>query len=691
MVLYPSSTINLYAGVEIDNGEQLAFRTIQNQRAYFNAALQATAVDVQVIKKTGALRVSSSTFPASLICNCNYLSFHNPDFDDKTIYARIMDYEYVNNETVDLFYAIDYWQTWMFDLSYEECFIEREHLSEDDYAKAEINPYDPTILELKTGEDLPISKDLEKPMYEIGTGQNVDGSKLSDILSMSPHNLGVLIKISNIDFDDLDKEIATASDKPSYKFAAYLSAIAGTSLGFYYVTQKMANVMHTTNPSAFPTTDRWAVGSGWNWGGQNVYPFYGSSYRPQCCYIYDQYGAMLAGNYMSTFLDMMTTFTGGEPDKLIIDMTLIPNHLMFLGGRVDTGESLEGLKFGVRANNYLSVASHKLKRFPYSYERLIAPNGDVKEIQFEKFGSVQDGDDIAYFEMLLDISDKPVFIVSPINYKMSGINGNDTNILEAIYFDQFPTMPYTIDAFTAQVAAIANQTIGNRTLDSAADMANMDTQTNDTSQFIAFLGKAAGAISKGASAVAGGMEEGGIPGVGLVSAVAEGMSTFQLGAQQTTDRRKFNYAQDRWHSADSALTDAGGSEIANQLRLTRAAYACDKYFPSNGIGTTNFTYDSFCDIIALAVNLSSDVLHTYDRYFQLYGYKSGRAGLPRIIEYISGGSDLPHWEDLGASSGHKHITYVKTLDMKVQYSMIPVASYIKDMFDNGVRFIQGDA
>ena len=139
-----------------------------------------------------------------------------------------------------------------------------------------------------------------------------------------------------------------------------------------------------------------------------------------------------------------------------------------------------------------------------------------------------------------------------------------------------------------------------------------------------------------------------------------------------------------------ALTQMESSEIAKQLHMTKPAYACDKYYPSNGVGTTNFTVVSFCDIIALCVKLQPNILDVYDKYFTFYGYSSGRCGIPRLINYISGSNDpdeLPHW---GTISGNRQITYVKTMDMKVSYSMLNVASYIKAMFDNGVRMIKGD-
>ena len=676
MQITPDSTINLYSNVEIDNGEQLAFSSVANQNAYFQQHLAHAYTPCTVVRKTGALRVEIG---GAYVSNCNYISFINPAFDDKIIYARIIDYDYVNNECTEITYAIDYWQTWMFDVTYEASFIEREHLSEADWDRADANPYDPNIFELRTNENLPIGKDIEKAEYVIGTGANADGSKLGDIIGIDPH-LGVLIKIANIDFADLDAGISVMANRPSYKFAQYLNQVVNGSgvYSFYYITQSMQNYLVANYPSLIPT-DRYALNSGWSIQGGTVYPFYGSSYRPQCCYIYDSLGGEMAANYMGNFLEMMTTFTGGDPGRLIIDMTLIPNNIMFLGGRLDDGTSLSTLMFGVNSAKTLNVVNHKLMRYPYSYGRLISPNGDIKEFKFEDFINIQHNEDIGYMSMLLDISDKPVFIVAPVNYKISGINSENTNILECLYFDQFPTMPYTIDAFTAQVAAIANATIGNRTTDSAADMANWDVQSDEISQNIGMFQKIVNSVGSGVSSATSALEAGMPAGLGgvlsAVGAAGSAMSSYGMSAEMSMNRKKFEQARDRWHDADSALVDADGSTIANQLRLTKPAYACDKYFPSNGIGTTNFTVVSFCDIISLCVNLQPAILNIYDDYFTLYGYNSGRCGIPHVVSYVVGSSnqdELPHWATLG---GNKQITYIKTIDMKISYSMVPVASY----------------
>ena len=59
--------------------------------------------------------------------NCNYLMFKNTSFENKWFYAFITKVEYVNNITTDIYFDIDVLQTWYFDYTFEQFFVERQH------------------------------------------------------------------------------------------------------------------------------------------------------------------------------------------------------------------------------------------------------------------------------------------------------------------------------------------------------------------------------------------------------------------------------------------------------------------------------------------------------------------------------------------------------------------------------------
>ena len=705
MRITPSSTINLYANVDNESDERLIFSTRAKQIEYFLSKRVRQEVNCTLVRKSGMLHVEA---PMSVVCNCNYISFINPSFDNKEFYGYITNYKYINNECTDISYQIDYWQSYMFDVTFQNMYIEREHLSQADFEKAETNPYDPSIFEFRTAETLPVSKNLEKLTYTVGDSDATDGFKMTRALSnvvRVKNVVGTRTKLSNIDLADLD------SVKPgvSEGLADYLvSIVTGSdSLGYFYLPPTMGAYLQSHYSSKWGTSGKsfnnYALGDGWVASGNTpISPLYTSMYQPCCCYLYDQYGGDYVNNngHMSELIDTLTLMKALDS---IIDIKAVPDAFIVLAGK----QSASGnpITFAQRTvKSKISVTNKKLMRYPYSYLRIMAPNGDVKELQFERFSNVQGGEDACYISTSLDIADQPTLILAPKNYKMSGISnatGLGTNIFDAILFNQFPSMPYTVDAFLAQVAAVANQTIANRTLDNGWDLAAEQTAVDGTSDIINTLkiGLGAGATGSGfgldtdrdLNAIDGPRTYvSGAHGVGnLAQGVAKASEGYGYGSNLEARRGKFNAAAERWNEADYALAGADGNAIANQLALAKPAYACDKYYQSNGVGVTNFNNISMMDIIILRVTLDPQIRILYDNWFSHYGYTSGRCGIPRAIQFARGASqdaNLPHWVTLNG----KETTYVKTMDCKVIHSMLPVASYIKAMLDGGVRFIKGD-
>ena len=58
--------------------------------------------------------------------------FQNTSFGIKWFYAFITNVEYINNETSEITIEIDVMQTWHFDYTVNQCFVEREMAATDD-------------------------------------------------------------------------------------------------------------------------------------------------------------------------------------------------------------------------------------------------------------------------------------------------------------------------------------------------------------------------------------------------------------------------------------------------------------------------------------------------------------------------------------------------------------------------------
>lgn len=692
MRIVPDSTITLYSGVTIDNGEQLAFSSKAKQTAYFASKVVRSAVPCTTVRKSGTLRVD---IPGSVMATCNYLSFVNPSFDNKIVYARIIDYDYINNECIEISYAIDYWQTWMFDVSYDSMYIDREHLSQAEWVLAEANPYDPTIMEFKTGESLDISKDLEKLMYTVGSSTNNDGFKIGDVIaSAAPlvnDAIGALVKVSEISFDDLDAD-TTYTTTPSQVFVNILTAIANEGLGYYKLTEATYAYLTTKYPSA--GIQREATGSEWTYGGTSISPAFNNRMAVPCNIMYDPSRLQLT--------NLLEALTRWECVSSIAGMYAIPKNIMFLAGSAGGSSYQQSSIYAGQqtAKTHLSVTNKKLMRYPFSYMRVMTPTGDIKELHYEDFAEVQGGTDSCKMLLSLDITDIPTLIVAPYQYKMSGysdISANNCNIFEAVYFAQFPTMPYMIDAYLTQEAAVTHEVISRRTIDGAWEMSMQHESVSKTKENVDLLGKIGSFIGIGSGIgdayekeASGGKPGGMTSGLGMLGAGAGAASWgYEYGYTLAGRRGQQENAEAMWHGAGSSLAGASDNAIARNLAGTRPAYACDKYIPSNGVGATNFNILSSCDILFLRVSLNSDIISKYDTYFSHYGYTSGRCGIPRVIRFTQGSntdSEIPHWITVDG----RPTTYIKTADCKVTNAMLPVASAIKSMFDSGVRMIKGD-
>lgn len=127
----PYTDICLLRDVPLDNhyDNTLTFTSQSAQFAYFYSkrVKYITANSYQRTMK-GTLRIACSMDEA---IECNYLYFNNRLHEDKIIYAFITGWEYVNEETTEISYEIDVFQTFWYDVRLLDVFVEREHDNTD--------------------------------------------------------------------------------------------------------------------------------------------------------------------------------------------------------------------------------------------------------------------------------------------------------------------------------------------------------------------------------------------------------------------------------------------------------------------------------------------------------------------------------------------------------------------------------
>ena len=117
--------------LEEDSLNQLTFNSQQEQLNYFNTTIVQSfnTDDYTYIKKDNVVKVSSNI---DSIINANYLYYRNDGFPNAKLYfCFITNMEYVNENCTAITFETDSFQTYQFDIHYEQTFIEREHTDND--------------------------------------------------------------------------------------------------------------------------------------------------------------------------------------------------------------------------------------------------------------------------------------------------------------------------------------------------------------------------------------------------------------------------------------------------------------------------------------------------------------------------------------------------------------------------------
>ena len=126
----PSSTITLCkTPLEADQNNQLTFATASAQESYFSGLTgNLTFTEYTYVRENDSINLE---IPYDQCISYNYLYYKNSNFSNKYFYCFITDYQYVNENTTKVFIKTDVYQTWMFQLVYKKCFVEREHVAND--------------------------------------------------------------------------------------------------------------------------------------------------------------------------------------------------------------------------------------------------------------------------------------------------------------------------------------------------------------------------------------------------------------------------------------------------------------------------------------------------------------------------------------------------------------------------------
>lgn len=129
--IYPNTDIVLCRDVPLDDTyvNTLTFANQSSQQSYFYSKAYKTLTNNSYQRTMeGKLRIQCSMSEAML---CNYMYFRNVSFENKYFYCFITGWKYINNETTEISYEVDAFQTFWYDIRWLDCFVEREHVNDD--------------------------------------------------------------------------------------------------------------------------------------------------------------------------------------------------------------------------------------------------------------------------------------------------------------------------------------------------------------------------------------------------------------------------------------------------------------------------------------------------------------------------------------------------------------------------------
>lgn len=127
----PQSTLTLYANIPFSNDYQNTkwHTNSTNQINYFNNFIDSSHTLNSYTYLRKGYRINLPYVVDNV--NVNYCCITNNEYSSKRYYYFITDLQYENSGTTTIFIELDVIQTYMFDMSFKQSFVVREHVSDD--------------------------------------------------------------------------------------------------------------------------------------------------------------------------------------------------------------------------------------------------------------------------------------------------------------------------------------------------------------------------------------------------------------------------------------------------------------------------------------------------------------------------------------------------------------------------------
>ena len=569
--IVPNSAVSFYR-VDSADGSRPVFTSREAQSAYFDAHVVARNVDCTYVKHSrNTIKLQQSL---ATVMTCNYIAFINPSFENRVFYAEIVDFEYVNNATVEIRYEIDWFQTFMFDFTANPCLIERQHLTANETAMLDANPYNRNVYQMWTDEGLAASSSMQEQTLLADSADALATS--AAMFSIAP--------ASTTKKDIVIMKVADIGDGKKKDWEAELKKrCSGPFSGF--ITPN--GVVTGTIPSGDP--------AGTSLGFKIANP----------CYIIFVY-LDAAKTILPPLLDWLTLY---NMSSQIIGIWQVPTF--YAAAWLGEQKNASPLNFFTSIPRPVmpsGISSHKLLWSPFNYLVGIA-GGNTKEWQYEHMVANASGN----YEMGLvcSMDSSPVVSVSPRGYKQTAINGDASfNIEERLDITSIPQLAYTTDAYLAYVGQQYTSMASSTTVQAQYAAQQTDNPVGN------FVKSVRGLFENSINTITGNTK--------AAEASAADLSRATLNKQML----EYGSGSIKGDAIDGTFGHAKGS-YANDEYHAGNSNAIDIY-----AGITN----SACGVRYERRMIDSSIMQAYDEYFKRYGYADRRVGLPNVYGYMRGGS-----------------------------------------------------
>lgn len=428
----PNSDVIIYQGVPLEKeyNHTVYCESIATQHDKFTPYTRYT------LNNLTYQRVNRNTIRVGMVADqlqfCNYMAFRNTAYGTKWFYAFINEVNYINDSCTEIVYQIDVMQTYYFDYTLGECYIEREHTSTD------------RIGDNLVPEDVDIGELNVQAKWDFTFPDSVSGSHMYDLL---------VLYIPNFNASVIDEE---------YYVKGYIGGGQGNVYG--WETAKLSSLSQGgTAPS-------------WHWCRGDIY---GGIYSG-CCFI-------TVPMYTSTQLFLADTrkkINGlimciEDIKGTIVTMMQVPATLMedwqtknsSASGNPTTPvtytsqESQSNVFYMSDHRTGVTYTAKNKKLLTYPYQSLVVSNnaGNTTTLRWENFKSENSGHTLK--QCTFNISGVPItspeLMAYPTNYR-----GLAKDYESAITLNDFPVASWSSESF-AQWWAQNKQSFALSTIASA--------------------------------------------------------------------------------------------------------------------------------------------------------------------------------------------------------------------------------